>query len=157
MVGEYAYSYGAEVVEMFEEDGGATFYPSQKTEMELFLARNADGSPAALTIGISIPRQNGKSYAARYYAVYMSVFEHRQVLYSAHHSTTTNKMFKALCDLFESPEKYPDFAADVKNISHARGYEGIYFNDWKDENGVIHNGGCIEFSTRTNSGARGGT
>ena len=42
MVGEYAYSYGLEVVEMFEEDGGATFYPSQKNEMELFLARNAD-------------------------------------------------------------------------------------------------------------------
>ena len=156
-VGEYAYTYGSEVVEMFEEDGGATFYPSQKYEMDLLLSRNADGSPAALTIGISKPRQNGKSYAARFYAVYMSVFEHRNVLYSAHHSTTTNKMFKALCDLFESPEKYPDFAEDVKNISHARGYEGIYFKDWKDENGVIHDGGCIEFATRTNSGSRGGT
>ena len=156
-VGEYAYTYGSEVVEMFEEDGGATFYPSQKYEMDLLLARNTDGSPAALTIGISKPRQNGKSYAARYYAVYMSVFEHRNVLYSAHHSTTTNKMFKALCDLFESPEKYPEFAADVKGVSHARGYEGLYFNDWKDDDGVIHPGGCIEFSTRTNSGARGGT
>ena len=142
---------------MFEEDGGATFYPSQKNEMELFLSRNADGSPAALTIGISKPRQNGKSYAARFYAVYMSVFEHRQVLYSAHHSTTTNKMFKALCDLFESPERYPEFAADVKNISRARGYEGIYFNDWKDENGVPQPGGCIEFATRTRNGSRGGT
>ena len=156
-VGEYAYTYGSEVVEMFEEDGGATFYPSQKYEMDLLLARNADGSPAALTIGISKPRQNGKSYAARFYAVYMSVFEHRNVLYSAHHSTTTNKMFKALCDLFESPEKYPDFAEDVKNISHARGYEGIYFKDWRDDDGQIHDGGCIEFATRTNSGSRGGT
>ena len=157
LVGDYAYTYGSEVVEMFEEDGGATFYPSQKFEMDLLLARNADGSPAALTIGISKPRQNGKSYAARFYAVYMSVFEHRNVLYSAHHSTTTNKMFKALCDLFESPEKYPDFAEDVKNISHARGYEGIYFKDWKDDDGIIHDGGCIEFATRTNSGSRGGT
>ena len=113
-VGEYAYSIGAEVAEMFAEDGGATFYPSQRYEMELLLARKRDGSPAALTIGISKPRQNGKSYAARYYAVYMGVFEHRQVLYSAHHSSTTNKMFKALCDLFESPERYPEFAADVK-------------------------------------------
>lgn len=156
-VGEYAYTYGSEVVEMFEEDGGATFYPSQKYEMDLLLARNVDGSPAALTIGISKPRQNGKSYAARFYAVYMSVFEHRNVLYSAHHSTTTNKMFKALCDLFESPEKYPDFSEDVKNISHARGYEGIYFKDWKDDDGQIHDGGCIEFATRTNSGSRGGT
>ena len=157
VIGDYAYSYGAEVVEMFEDEGGATFYPSQKRELELMLARNKSGDPAALTIGISKPRQNGKSYAARYYAIYMGDFEHRQVLYSAHHSTTTNKMFKALCNLFESPERYPDFAADVKSISHARGYEGIYFKDWRDEDGVIHDGGCIEFATRTNSGSRGGT
>lgn len=157
VVGNYAYSYGAEVVEMFEDEGGATFYPSQKQELELMLARNKNGEPTALTIGISKPRQNGKSYSARYYAVYMSVFEHRQVLYSAHHSTTTNKMFNALCNLFESPERYPDFAADVKKISHVRGYEGIYFNDWKDDEGNVHDGGCIEFATRTNSGARGGT
>ena len=157
VIGSYAYSIGAEVVEMFEEEGGATFYPSQKQEIELMLARTKDGAPAALTIGISKPRQNGKSYAARYYAVYMGVFEHRQVLYSAHHSSTTNKMFKALCNLFESPERYTDFANDVKTISHARGYEGIYFKDWRDDDGIVHDGGCIEFATRTNSGARGGT
>lgn len=142
---------------MFAEDGGATFYPSQLYELELMLSRNEDGSPAASTIGISKPRQNGKSYSARYYAVYMAVFEHRDVLYSAHHSSTTKKMFMALCDLFESPERFPDFANDIKNISHARGYEGFYFKDWKDEDGIIHKGGCIEFATRTNSGARGGT
>lgn len=157
VVGEFAESFGDEVVEMFEEDGGATFYPSQKLEMQYMLARNEDGSPAALTIGIAKPRQNGKSYAARYYAIYMSDFEHRQVLYSAHHSTTTNKMFKALCDLFESPERYPDFNADIKSVSHVRGYEGIYFKDWTDDDGKVHPGGCIEFATRTNSGARGGT
>ena len=157
VIGDYAYSYGDEVVEMFEDEGGATFYPAQKNELEVMLARNCNGSPAALTIGISKPRQNGKSYSARYYAVYMSVFEHRQVLYSAHHSSTTNKMFNALCNLFESPERYPDFANDVKKISHVRGYEGIYFKDWKDDSGELHDGGCIEFATRTNSGARGGT
>ena len=156
-VGKYAYSLCDEVAEMFAEDGGATFYPAQLYELELMLARNKNGSPAARAIGISRPRQNGKSYAARYYAAYMAVFEHRSVLYSAHHSSTTKKMFKELCTLFESPERYPDFAADVKNISHARGYEGFYFNDWMDADGNIQTGGCIEFATRTNSGARGGT
>lgn len=156
-VGQYAYSLSDDVAEMFAEDGGATFYPSQLYELELMLSRNEDGSPAASTIGISKPRQNGKSYSARYYAVYMAVFEHRDVLYSAHHSSTTKKMFMALCDLFESPERFPDFANDIKSISHARGYEGFYFKDWKDEDGNIHKGGCIEFATRTNSGARGGT
>ena len=59
--------------------------------------------------------------------------------------------------MFESPERFPDFAADVKSVSHARGYEGFYFNDWTDSDGNIQTGGCIEFATRTNSGARGGT
>ena len=156
-VGDYAYTLGPEVIDMFKEDGGATFYPSQETELNVMLARNDDGSPAGMTIGISRPRQNGKSYAARYYATYMAVFEHRDVLYSAHHSSTTKKMFMALCDLFESPERYPDFAADVKSISHARGYEGFYFKDWRDADGNMRKGGCIEFATRTNSGSRGGT
>lgn len=157
IVGKYSSSLSDDVVEVFESEGGATFYPSQKLELKLMLARNNRNEPSAVTIGITKPRQNGKSYAARYYAIYMGDFEHRQVLYSAHHSTTTNKMFKAICNLFENPERYPEFAADVKDISHARGYEGIYFKDWKDEDGNIHDGGCIEFSTRTNSGARGGT
>ena len=156
-IGKYAYSDGKAVAEMFIEDGGATFYPSQEMELVLMLARNEDGSPAALTIGISIPRQNGKSYSARYYAVYMSDFEHRSVLYSAHHSSTTKKMFDALCSIFENEERYPDFAHDVKSITRGRGYEGIYFKDWQDDDGVWHDGGCIEFATRTNAGARGGT
>lgn len=156
-VGKYAYSDGDAVAEMFIEDGGATFYPAQIDELVLMLARNKDGSPAAQTIGISKPRQNGKSYAARYYAVYMADFEHRSVLYSAHHSSTTKKMFDALCNLFENEVRYPDFFNDVKSITRGRGYEGIYFKDWMDEEGNFHDGGCIEFSTRTNAGARGGT
>lgn len=157
VVGDYASTIGADVAEMFEQDGGATFYPTQRRELELMLAANADGSPAGVTIGISKPRQNGKSYAARYYAVFKADFEHKKVMYSAHHSTTTNKMFRAICDLFESPERFPDFAADVKSISHVRGYEGIYFKDWVDRDGNIRDGGSIEFATRTNSGSRGGT
>lgn len=156
-IGKYAYSDGDAVAEMFIEDGGATFYPAQIDELVLMLARNADGSPAAQTIGIAKPRQNGKSYAARYYAIYMADFEHRQVMYSAHHSSTTKKMFDALCNIFENEKRYPDFCRDVKSITRGRGYEGIYFNDWKDEDGNYHDGGCIEFSTRTNAGARGGT
>lgn len=156
-VGKFAYSDGEDFADMFAEDGGATFYPAQKHELTIMLARNEDGSPAALIIGISEPRQNGKSYSARYYAIAMADFEHRSVLYSAHHSSTTKKMFDAMCAIFENPERYPEFAKDVKYITRGRGYEGIYFNDWQDEDGVWHDGGCIEFSTRTNAGARGGT
>ena len=74
VVGKYSYSLSDDVVDVFESEGGATFYPSQKLEMKLMLARNENDEPAAVTIGISKPRQNGKSYAARYYAIYMAVF-----------------------------------------------------------------------------------
>lgn len=157
VVGKFVSTNGKEVAEVFEEDGGCSFYPCQKFELDLMLAVDEFGAPAATSIGISKPRQNGKSYSARNYAAYKSVFEHKRVLYSAHHSSTTHKMFLELLNLFENPERYPDFAADVKYIVKARGLEGIYFKDWTDENGIIHDGGCIEFQTRTNSGARGGT
>ncbi len=157
VVGTYAYSDGKEVAEMFEAEGGATFYDSQLHELELMLARNEDGSPAGATIAISKPRQNGKSYAARYYAAYMADFEHRNVLYSAHNRKTSKKMFDELCELFESPNRFPEFSADIDHISHSIGYEGIYFKDWQDKNGIWHKGGCIDFTTRTNGGARGGT
>lgn len=157
MVGDYAYSNSDAVIEVFVAEGGATFYPSQIYEFELMLARKEDGSPAASVIGISKPRQNGKSYSARYYAAYMGDFEHRNVLYSAHHGNTSRKMFNAMLDLFDNRERFPEFADDVKRISRARGYEGIYFKDWKDKDGNYHEGGCIEFATRTNSGSRGGT
>lgn len=157
VIGKFVSTNGKEVAEVFEEDGGCSFYPCQKFELDLMLAVDEFGAPAATSIGISKPRQNGKSYSARNYAAYKSVFEHKRVLYSAHHSSTTHKMFLELLNLFENPERYPDFAADVKYIVKARGLEGIYFKDWTDENGIIHDGGCIEFQTRTNSGARGGT
>ena len=157
VVGPYAYTNGEEVAEVFEEEGGASFYPCQLEELKLMLAVDENGAPAATSIGISKPRQNGKSYSARNYAAYKSDFERKRVLYSAHHSSTTHKMFLELLNLFENPERYPEFAADVKYIVKARGLEGIYIKDWKDDDGVMHEGGCIEFQTRTNSGARGGT
>ena len=157
VVGDIFRSSGKEVADVFEDYGGASFYPCQLDELEIMLAVDADGSPSAPTIGISKPRQNGKSYSARNYAAYKSFFEHKRVLYSAHHSSTTHKMFLELLNLFENPKRFPEFSSGVKYILKARGFEGIYFNDWMDESDDMHEGGCIEFQTRTNSGARGGT
>ena len=157
IVGTYAYTDGTDVVEMFEEDASRGYYPCQKRELELMLARNEDGSPAAQIIGITKPRQNGKSFSARDYAAFMGDFVGKRCLYSAHNGSTTKKMAKELFDLFENAEKYPEFVKDVESISKSRGYEGIYFKGYRDSEGNWHDGGCIEFSTRTSSGARGGT
>ncbi len=149
VVGHYDFSYGFKAVEAFEAEAGATFDQAQRYEMELFLARVGTREHpqfAVLTIGISKPRQNGKSYAARWYATNMALSGMR-VLYSAHHSSTTAKMFKELCAIFENPDEHPEIAAEVVHISRARGYESIQ----------LDGGGCIDFSTRTNAGGRGGT
>lgn len=142
-VGEWASTRGADAVAMFEEYG-RRYYGSQKLEMDVFFARDADGSIASLTVGVTKPRQNGKSFAARDYALWMAFVEHMNVLYTAHRGGTVRKMFKEMCDFIEMNK---DFKDEVDYIYKAGGYEGIYLND----------GTYIEFQTRTNSGARGGT
>lgn len=142
-IGEYASTRGTEAVEMFEAYG-RRYYGSQKYEMELFFARDDDGGFAAKTLCITKPRQNGKSFALRDYALWMAAVEGKSVLYTAHHGRTVRKMFKEMCDFIESHE---DFRDELDYIYKAGGYEGIYFRS----------GACIEFQTRTNSGGRGGT
>ena len=142
-VGDYASTRGPEAVKMFEAYG-RRYYDSQKYEMELFFARDDDGSFAALSIGINKPRQNGKSFGCRDYCIWMAAVEGKSVLYTAHHGRTVRKMFKEMCDFIESHE---DFKDELDYIYKAGGYEGIYFK----------NGACIEFQTRTDSGGRGGT
>ena len=132
---------------------GVKFFPSQEYELSVFLARNDDNSYAALTICIAKPRQNGKSFAARFYAVWMAAIEGKRVLFSAHHGKTVRKMFKEMRNFVEGT---PDFAELLlpggRGVYAAAGSEGIYF---MNEDGT--DGGCIEFYTRTNSAARGET
>ena len=134
-----------ECVRLFEAYG-VRFYPSQRYELDLFLARDACGRAAAKTIGISKPRQNGKSFAARHYALWMAAVEGRHVLYTAHHGNTTREMFKLIRNFVEG---VPDFASELggEAIKRAQGNESVNFA----------NGGSIEFNTRTNAVARGKT
>ena len=142
-IGSWASTRGPEAVEMFEAYG-RRYYGSQKLEMDVFFARDADGMFAAMSIGITKPRQNGKSFGVRDYATWMAAVEGKSVLYSAHEGKTVRKMFKEIVDFLEGHE---DFRDEVESVYRAGGYEGIYFK----------NGACIEFQTRTNSGGRGGT
>lgn len=142
-IGTWASTRGSEAVEMFEAYG-RRYYGSQKYEMDIYFARDDQGAFAAKSIGITKPRQNGKSFSVRDYATWMAAVEGKSVLYSAHHGRTVRKMFKEICDFIET---HDDFKEELDYIYKAGGYEGIYFN----------NGACIEFQTRTNSGGRGGT
>lgn len=146
-VGTWSRSDGSRASRLFR-GYGVSFYPCQDDELELFLARDGDGRVAAKTIAISKPRQNGKSFGARHYAIWMAAVEGKKVLYTAHHGKTMRKMFKAVADFVEGT---PDFRAALRpgreGVYRAAGSEGVYFAD----------GGMIEFATRTNSGGRGET
>ena len=142
-VGEWASTRGPDAVEMFQAYG-RKYYDSQKLEMDVFFARDPRGEFAAKSIGITKPRQNGKSFAVRDYSIWMAAVEGKSVLYTAHHGRTVRKMFKEMCDFLNSHE---DFREEVDYIYKAGGYEGIY----------LLNDACVEFQTRTDSGGRGGT
>ena len=156
-VKEWSYTEGEYAANMFG-DYGIEFFESQRYELHVFFARNDDGSFAAKTICISKPRQNGKSFAARFYAIYMAAILGKRVLFSAHHGKTTRKMFKEIRNFLEAnSDFYAMLKPNGKGIYSAYGSEGIYFADWYDDDGYFHAGGLIEFQTRTNSAARGET
>lgn len=146
-VGGYASTLGPVAVRMFN-DYGVRFYPCQEYELGLFLARDRDREFAATTICISKPRQNGKSFAARHYAIWMAAVEGLNVLYTAHLGKTVRKMFKAIRDLIKATKELRQALKPGNDGIHgSAGSEGIYFS----------NGGMIEFATRTNGGGRGDT
>ncbi len=141
----FHHSEGEYVVDLFR-NYGVKMYESQEYEMRIFLARNEDGSFAATTVCISKPRQNGKSFGVRFYAIYEAAIEGKKVLYTAHRGKTVRKMFKFMKAFIKAHEDFQEvLEAGELGIYSAAGTEGIYFN----------NGGCIEFATRTAGGARG--
>lgn len=143
----YHHTDAQDCIEFFR-DGGSSFYPCQEYEIHLFLARTEDVRVAYKTICVAKPRQNGKSYGARHYVVWMAAVYGKKCLFSAHHGNTVRKMFKAIVDMFESdPELAQMLKPNNQGIYRAQGSEGIY----------LTNGGIIEFSTRTSSGGRGQT
>ena len=145
VVGEFARSAGAKLVSLFGRYG-VRFYPSQQRELDLFAARDEDGRFACKTISISKPRQNGKSYACRYYAISMAA-KGLAVLYSAHNGGTAHKMYKHMEDFVTAHVDFEKRLKKVGGLYRAPGKEGVYFA----------NGGMVEFQTRTNAGSRGST
>ena len=144
-IGAYETSDGPTAVEAYREMG-IEFMPAQEMELELMLARDAEGRAAARTLAIAKPRQNGKSFAARHYAVWCADVLNLRVLYSAHHGRTARDAFKYILAMLDVAIS-EDLHNDVIEVYRAAGSESITFR----------NGGAVEFQTRSNSGARGGT
>lgn len=147
VLGEWDHTDGPECVSTLEAYG-FSFDGAQRHEMDAYLARTASGRPAATTTGVCKPRQNGKSYGARWYAVWCAAMCGMSVTYSAHNGDTVHEFFDMLCDVFTDDGQYPDFATLLEGRP--------YRQPGKERIGFV-GGGRIKFVTRTNSGSRGGT
>jgi hypothetical protein len=146
-IGDYHHTFGPNVVRMFN-GWGVRFYPCQEYELDLFLARDRRNRFACRTICITKPRQNGKSFGVRFYAVTCAAVEGRHVLFTAHRGKTVRKMFKFIrMFILNTPDLAEKLLPGSDGICKGAGSEGIYFA----------NGGMIEFATRTEGGARGET
>lgn len=119
--------------------------PWQPHLLDVMLARDDHDKFRAKTVGISIPRQNGKSWDVRARCFY-GALNGECILYTCQHGDTSNDMFRALSAPFES-EDDPELHALLVAVRKANGQQSI----------ILRNGGLIRFTTRTDRLARGTT
>ena len=119
--------------------------PWQPHLLDVMLARDSRDKFAAKTIGVSIPRQNGKSWVVRARCFY-GALNGEKILYTCQHGDTSDEMFQRLAEPFEDEDE-PELHALLKTVRKTNGQQAIRLN----------NGGLIRFTTRTDSLARGKT
>lgn len=120
-------------------------YPWQPRLLDAMLARDASDRYAVSTLGISIPRQNGKSWAVRARCFYGAI-NGEKILYTCQHGDTSDEMFQELSRPFEDDDE-PELHDLLKTVRKTNGQQAIR----------LSNGGVIRFTTRTDSLARGKT
>ena len=144
IVPEYASSYGAGAGQLAEHYA-FPLMPWQQDVMEAWLARDEQGRPIAISIGLCVPRQNGKNYIIEIFELFVSVVLGWHVLHTAHEVKTSMKAFNRICSYFSGPTAKPELMELVQSIRRTNGQECI----------ILKNGGCIEFSARSTRAARG--
>lgn len=142
---EYDHTFGPECGQLAEAYGMKPD-PWEQDVLDCWLSRREDGKPAAVTAGLSVPRQNGKNACIEMFELFCIVILGLKVLHSAHEIKTAHVAFLRLSDYFENG-KHPELAALVKVIHHGNGQEDI----------ILKNGGSIQFIARSRSAARGFT
>lgn len=108
----------------------------------LIVAKRADGTYAADTTVISIPRQVGKTYLIACIIFALCLLKPGlTVIWTAHRKTTARETF----DQFDGMAKRPKVAAHIRQVLHGKGDEAIHFN----------NGSRILFGARESGFGRG--
>ena len=119
--------------------------PWQPHLLDAMLARDERDRYVLRSIGISVPRQNGKSWVVRGRCFY-GALNGEKILYTCQHGDTSDQMFQELAQAFED-ESNPELHDLLLAVRRTNGQQAI----------KLLNGGLIRFTTRTDSLARGKT
>lgn len=143
VVGKYAYTDGEQAAALASE-----FWDEplkwQQHFLDVMLARNKWDKYVFKTVGLSLSRQNGKSWSVRARCFYGLIADGEKILYTCQHGDTADGMFKELSAPFEDEEN-EDLNDLLDTVRKTNGQQAIY----------LKNGGMIRFTTRTNNLARG--
>ena len=137
-------------------DYGFVFDEWQELVITDWLSRDSHGKYLAKLCGLSIPRQNGKTWTLLGRALIGILLFDEVVLWTAHEVKTARNAFLDMAALFADDGPFPDLADQVEYIRRANGQEEIKLKDYV-ENGVLHVGGRVIFSARSRGAARGFT
>lgn len=120
-----------------------TLDPWQETILQSAMGERSDGTWAAKQVGISAPRQNGKSQliVARALAGAL-LFGETKIVISAHSQDTARETFSKFLEI---RDQCPALDERIDKVMNALNREFIRF----------HNGATIQFKARTISGSRG--
>lgn len=93
---------------------------------KLILAKRSDGTYAADTTCISIPRQAGKTYLVACIIFALCLLKPGlTVIWTAHRKTTARETF----DQFDGMAQRPRVAPHIRQVLHGKGDEAIHFNN----------------------------
>lgn len=115
----------------------------QQNVLRASLGETSEGKWAATRVGLSVPRQNGKTalFEARELAGLL-LFGEELILHSAHLVPTALEGFQRIKSYFEN---YDDLGKKVRRIREANGEQGI----------EMMNGQRLKFMARSKGGGRG--
>lgn len=135
----------------FSARHGLTPDPWQQLILDDWLAQSK-GKWAAMTCGLSVPRQNGKNGVLEMRELFGAVLLGERILHTAHEVKTAQKHFRRLKHFFgdkadDPGARYPKLNALVREVRNVNGQEGIY----------LTNGGSIEIVARSKGSGRGFT
>ena len=124
---------------------GITLDEWQEVVLQHAMGERPDGTWAARRVGLSVPRQNGKSQllVARALAGAL-LFGEKKIVISAHQQDTARESFSKLMEIIDA-DANATLRARVKSVMNALNREAVRFN----------NGSAIQFKARSGSGSRG--